>query len=441
MIFNYFKNFREKHNDLLVLFLQRGWQGFAGILTVGLAVYFLNPAQLGAYYSFLSIAGTSTLVDFGLSTVLLQQSARNFADAGWEKDGTIKGETQDQQLALISQSTIWYRWIAIFFFISSLTFGWGFFKDVQVMHELEWRLPWLCLCTLVSLSLFLNPYFSFIEGSGRIVEAYQVRLIQGILGSILCWILLVSGGELYALIATPLFICIIGWIWLWKKYPNLIFLPNRALHLISWRKSIWPFQWRIGVGLVCAYAQVQLISPILLKTQGPVLAGKVGVSLTIINMVAIISQSSLIRKVPELARQAVQGQKKMMDKVFFSSLGLVIALYIFGIFIFLALVIFLPEKWLMSKILPISEIILLAIAVLFNICAGGFTLYIRSFNKEPFVVLTILSSLMIITLGYYSSIDYSVKGYLIVLSLINVFIVFPISLFGWLKYRRINFLH
>ena len=440
MIFNLFKNFREKHQDLLVLFLQRGWQGFAGVLTVGLAVYFLNPAQLGAYYSFLSIAGISTLVDFGLSTVLLQQSARNFADASWEQDGTIKGKTQDQQLALVSQSTIWYRWIAIFFFISILVLGWFFFKDVQAMHDLDWRLPWLCVCTLVSFSLCLNPYFSFIEGSGRITEVYKVRLIQGVLGSILCWAFLIFGGELYALIAAPLFICIVGWVWLWKKYRNLIFLQEQSTNVISWRKSIWPFQWRIGVGLVCAYAQIQLISPILLKTQGPVLAGKMGVSLTIINMIAIIAQSSLIRKVPELARHAVQGQKKMMDKVFFSSLGLVIALYIFGIVTFLTLMMILPEKWLMSKILPTSEILMLAIAVLFNICAGGFTLYIRSFNKEPFVVLTILSSLMIITIGYYSTIHYSVKGYLIVLSLINVFIVFPISLFGWLKYRRINFL-
>jgi O-antigen/teichoic acid export membrane protein len=433
------KQFRREHQDLLVLFLQRGWQGLAGLITVGLAVHLLTPEELGAYYSFLSLAGISTLVDFGLSTVVLQRSARYFTYLSWDKEGTVQGEAKEELLGFMYQSVNWFRWIAITFFVFMLPVGWIFFQNIPALETVAWRLPWVCLCAFVTLSLCFTPYVSMIEGSGRISEVYKIRLLQGLIGASICWLILLSGGALYALMASSLAIGLVGFVWLWQKYPQILNISDFPKKFVSWRTSVWPFQWRIGLGLLCAYAQIQLISPILLKTQGPGIAGKMGVSLTIINMIAMIAQSSLVRKVPEFARTAVQGQRGAMDKVFFQSLGLALTLFFIGVMGFLILLNILPERWLMSKMLSNEEFIMLAFAVFFNICAGGFTMYIRSFNTEPFVLLTIISSLMIITIGYSATMQFSVLGYLTVLLLVNGLIVFPIALLGWLRYRRINF--
>ncbi len=45
---------------------------------------------------------------------------------------------------------------------------------------------------------------------------------------------------------------------------------------ISWRREVWPFQWKIAVSWLCDYFIFQLFTPVLFAFRGPVEAGQDG---------------------------------------------------------------------------------------------------------------------------------------------------------------------
>lgn len=423
-------------NDLAAILLQRGWQASAGLLTIGLLVSKLSPDELGVYYSFLAIAGLSTLIDFGLGTVLLQKMARHFADVHWASYGNLKGAGSEEIKGLLSHAIFWYKIIGICFFVVLVPFGINFFESVQGVHRYDWLLPWVALCFFVALTMLLVPFFSLIEGSGRISEVYTVRFIQAVVGSLICWVVLIAKGGLWAAVSVPFGASTVGIVWLLSRYRPLIISLGKRNSEVSWVRDVWSFQWRIGLGMMCAYAQTQLISPLLLRTQGAKLAGQMGLTLAIINMLVLMTQPWLVRRVPELARAAVRKQYSLMDKIFIKNLAITVSLYSIGILIVSIAISSIPYLRLHETTLDIVDFLILSISVMLGIIVGGFVIYIRSFNTEPFVMPTVVSTLLILVIGYFALLNFSVRGYLLVLLLVNSCVTLPVSFYSWKIYRR-----
>ena len=424
-------------SDLLVLFLQRGWQGLAGLLTLTLLITSLSNDELGIYYSFLSIAGVSTLVDLGLGTVLLHKISRLIAPSCFAKENNLVGAQSDAVYDLISFSIHFYKILSVFFLVMLLIFGTFFFKTIPGVDDTNWLFPWISLCVFTSVSLLLIPFFALVEASGRISEVYTVRLLQGLAGSFLCWITLLANGGLWAVVSLSLGFVSVGFIWVFSKY--------REIFVKSWKfrstssvniRDLWSFQWRVGIGMICSYIQLQIISPILLTTQGPDAAGKIGVGLTVINMIALITQPWLVRKVPELAKTAAARRYGEMDKLFLKSISLTIIFYTLGVLIAIFCIYLLFNTLSLGRILDLTDFLLLSMCVLFNIISGSVVIYFRSFNVEPFIKVTVLSTIIIAVFGYISAAGYSVRGYLTVLLFVNAVLVFPTFIYGLKSFRR-----
>jgi hypothetical protein len=87
--------------NLNIIFMQRLWEGLAGLLTLFFLTHFLSAALQGWYYSFLSLAALYTMFDLGLSTALVQISAHYFVHNQWSDEGEVIGEKRNHFYRLL----------------------------------------------------------------------------------------------------------------------------------------------------------------------------------------------------------------------------------------------------------------------------------------------------------------------------------------------------
>ena len=162
----------------LIVFLQRAWQGFAGLITVWLIATHVSIVDQGWYYAFLSLAACASFFDLGMSVVVLQTSARTAA---------MRRSGQDaiglQELMLHFQR--FYGWVIMAFAVFGILAGWFAFSATTADATHFWQLPWLMLTMLTAANLWFVPHLAVWEGAGYVMDVYALRLMQGVVGALL----------------------------------------------------------------------------------------------------------------------------------------------------------------------------------------------------------------------------------------------------------------
>ena len=203
-------------NDLSVIVIQRIWQGLGGFVTALLIALCLSRAEQGWYYTFISLAALYSFFEMGLSNILVKHSASMFIELEWLRHGDVKGDKSSEFLSFFSRSLVVYLILMTLFFIVSFFIGYLVFsnKSDEIISLSVWLFPWITLILMTTLNTLSFPFLAVIEGSGKIQEIYQLRLIQGILGSVATWITLLMGGWLWASAMIPFISFVIVCIWL-----------------------------------------------------------------------------------------------------------------------------------------------------------------------------------------------------------------------------------
>jgi len=167
-------------------------------------------------------------------------------------------------------------------------------------------------------NILMLPFLALVEGSGQVGEVYGLRLLQGVLGSIACWVLLIMDGGLWAASMAPFVGFFVGFIWLAARKPRFLLNSFGSENkLIRWTHEIWPLQWRVGLSWISGYLLTQIYTPILFNFQNAVVAGQMGLSLTIANMLGLLAQSWIAHRVPQMAKAASRRDWGLLDRVFF----------------------------------------------------------------------------------------------------------------------------
>lgn len=421
--------------DLAVILSLRLWQAAAGLITTLLAVHFLSAEEQGWYYSFISVAALYTLFDLGLSSVLVQVSAHGFSAACWNAQGRIEGDNRDYCQALIGRATYWYALMAVVFWVSMLPGGYLFFS-AQQGSTVAWHGQWLVLCTCTALGLLAIPLLAVLEGSGQLTSVYSVRLIQAVCGSLLCWGAFVLKAGLWATIMVPAMSVLIPGTWLLLRRPSLISTAIRHRRAdFAWGREIWPLQWRLGMNWLCGYLLTQINIPVLFHMKGPVVAGKLGLSLAIVNTIGLVAQSWLIRRVPVMANAVATRDWQTLDRTFRRN-------YAFSMFVFIVsatLVLLFAATFrhlhFVQRLLDLPDLAGLLAFMLASQLIGGLTLQLRSFKREPFIRLVIGSTLVAVPAMLFATRLYSVSGMIAVLDVIYLGFNLPLA---WLLWRRYN---
>jgi hypothetical protein len=432
--------------DILIIIAQRLWQAVSGFGTLVFIMYFMSLDQQGWYYSLLSLSALYTLFELGLSVILVNVSAKYFIGLTWTKQGGLAGAEQDTFAAMVPQALVIYALLALAFTAIMTPIGVLFFQSRNpAFHDAingqvnDWYSPWVALVLANACNLMIFPFLSIVEGAYGLVEAYKVRLVQAVLGSFLCWSLIVQGHALWAAIGVPLMSSIvgIGWLLIWRRGTLQLAFPKHSRRFysryFSWRANVWPLQWRAGLSWLSSYLLTGIFTPFVFYFKGAEAAGRLGLSLTLAHMVGIIIQSWMARRAPAMVRAAHDKNWGELDLLFKRGFQLVVVLFCFAICFLCVAHIVLEQTAYANRVLSFNSFIELLLIVFIGHITGAMALQLRSFLVEPLAFVNLfcasLTCLAALLALYFGGLDQMITAILTT----QLFVNLPWVYLAWRK--------
>ncbi|MGA2847839.1 MAG: hypothetical protein ABSE46_02500 [Terracidiphilus sp.] len=425
--------------------LTRFWSGISGIVTLLLIARFLTPSEQGYYYTFYSLVALQIVFELGFSFVVLQLAAHERASLTFFPDGRIEGDpVAHSRLASVLQKAVrWYFVAGVLMAAALLPAGYYFFEKHQNSGApIAWKLPWTLLVLVTMLAFQIDPVFSFLEGCGFVAEVAHRRLTQAILGSLLAWIAMLTRHGLYSTAMVILGQVSIGLAFLlFSKHrlllKNLLFYPVQRF-FVGWRTEIWPFQWRIAISWLCGYFIFQLFNPVLFAYQGPIAAGRMGMSLNIATAIGSVALAWMSTKASPFGALVARRNFQELDRLFFSTLWQsTFLLACGGVFFFFALLVaehHFPQ--LANRVLPNWVFALLLMNTLMNHVVNSEALYLRAHKQEPFLIQAVISALIIGSLTFFLGKYYGASAIVVGLFIQGVLFGLPSGTYIFLTKRR-----
>ena len=390
--------------------LSRVWNVGAGLITLAVISHFLSPEVQGYYYTFNSLIALQVFAELGLNFAIVQFASHEMAHLTWQENGTVAGSPQSKRRlqSLVQFAMVWLGVAALLMIIFLLPTGLYFFStsNASSVPRSGVAVPWLALVILSAVNLFIGTASAILEGCGRISQVAVMRLWQSIFAATIVWFTLSRGGGLYALPASSLTMALIGFSWLWINYR--LFFTDLLVHRdsglgMSWRKEIWPFQWRIALSWASGYFIFQIFNPLLFRTQGPIAAGQMGMTMQIfgaMNGAAIVWMST---KAPVYGQLIATGQRKILDTLFRKTLIESALFLLAGIIAIWTALYYLNSinSPYAERVLPLNYFSFLCLVSLANHIVFSEAIFLRAHKEEPFLIISIANGLLTLVLAFW----------------------------------------
>jgi hypothetical protein len=424
--------------------LARSWQIFAGPITLLLVAHYFNLVQQGFYYTFSSVLALQVVFELGLAFVITQFASHEFTTLTWGYAGRVHGDQHavDRIHLIIKKSVIWYGGVALLMTAFVLPAGLYFFSRHEVVGTtVSWQGPWIVLVLAASAYLPIIPVLAAIEGSGRVAQINKLRLMQGVCSSALTWLTILAGGGLYAAAATFIVNVAFSSGWIARFYPLLLHTIRQKKNsidasLFSWQSEVWPMQWRIAVSWISGYFIFQLFTPILFYYHGPAMAGKMGMSLVVANVLVVVPFIWLQANTPVMAQSIARKDWRSLDQLFSNVFWQSVAVSVLGSITIIAILWIFSDHQLAHRLLPITDMTYLLIAFFLSHVIGGLAHYLRMHKKEPFMFLSMFGAILVALAMWYFGRIYGATGMVISLMVINLVYGLPSALWLWIRMRN-----
>jgi hypothetical protein len=332
--------------DEAILFtsFSRILQGLGGIVSALFVASYLTGIEQGFYFTFASILAIQVFFELGLNGIITQYVAYEASQLtldGNKYDGDEK--FRSRMASLLHFCIKWYGFLAFgLFIILSLT-GYVFFNQFyKAEAPVSWLFPWLLLSVGTTLFFMLSPFIAFIEGLGKVKEIAKIRLIQQVASMLVIWSGLFFGLKLYVGgVATLISVIILIYFILKKFFPLLSNIySTKITERVSYRYEIFPFQWKIALSWVSGYFIFQLFNPVLFATEGAVVSGQMGMTLTVLNAILGFTLSWITTKVPIFSGLIAQKNYVQLNSLFNKTLWQSSLINLFGLIGVLLLIFF-----------------------------------------------------------------------------------------------------
>ena len=419
--------------DLSILYtiLARGLQAAGGLAIIGLISLFLSKEEQGYYYTFGSILAIQIFFELGLTSIITQYVAHECVHIQWQSTRELSGppENLSRLASLLALCFRVFSLLSVGLFVILLLGGFVFFSTYSVSEAtVHWQWPWVVVSLSTALLLLVNPLLAFLEGLGQVKEVAQLRLQQQFLSLITVAIVLSVKGGLYAQgIASLLSFFLLGGN-LFFSYRRQIFLAIRqqaGAWKVSYRKEIFPYQYKIALSWISGYLLFQLFNPILFATQGPIAAGQMGMTLAALNGVSAISMSWISTKVALFSTLIARQDFGDLDTVFNKTVRQLVLVNAVSLIVFLILLEGLNQfhSPLRERFLPFTPVVLLCLTTFINQFVFSWATYLRCHKQEPFLFISVLNGVLCVIssalLGKYYGIVGIVAGYTLLTVIIS----------------------
>lgn len=407
-------------------------QATGGVLTMFFIALSLSSTEQGYYYTFSSLLAVQIFFDLGVNFTISQYVAHEFAFLQEDIDGLLIGDKRylSRLSSLLRLFSKWYLVASLLLLIILLITGYSFFEKNGV-QTINWKLPWVLLIISTSLNLLISPYISFLEGLGKVKDIALMRLVAQIIQILVVWGVLLCDGKLFALGLSSLALFLVSLLFIWINSRNIFKQLTSVVinEKVAYKTEIFPFQWRIALSCISGYLIFQIFNPVLFAFSGPIVAGQMGMTLTVLNGILALTMSWTSTKAPFWSVYISRKEYDLLNISFHNTLNnsiLVCSVCLILFSLFLSGLSFWDFS-LSERFLPFNLILLLMITFLCNSIINVWATYLRCHKKEPFllqaVIVGVLCCISTFLLGKYQGVDGIVIGY----TVITLIISFPLS--------------
>ena len=381
------------HAPLTSIF-SRIFLGASQLSLIGLAANNLTQVEQGYFTTARSLLAAQTVIDLGLSIVLVQLVAHEY------KDDQLSESAKHRLRNLFRFAAHWYACAAFAMFLIVGMGGLFLFSNSSQLNAESMLVPWALTVLIASFSLLINPLQSFTEGIGNPLSMALMRALQAAAGAIAFGLATALGFGLWGLPAMTGASLIVGISWIAARHSQQLeeYWRQESDIKLSWKIEVLPFQWRIAVSWICGWIIYQLYVPVLFSHHGPVIAGQMGLSLEACAGITSLGAAWVGIKSPAWGKLVAQGNFSELDRQYQTSnkhaLYVVIAAVImFGISIA-------ALNWLehpiAKRFLPLYILAPLLLTAIINQIVFGMATYLRAHKREPYLAPTVVGAL---TLG------------------------------------------
>lgn len=398
----------------------------------------LSKDVQGYYYTFGSLLGLQVFVELGLGAVITQFASHEWAGLSL-RDGRVEGSavSHSRLAGLFRFSLRWYAVASLVVLVPLAGFGFYFLQQSQA-SEINWKGPWIGLCSLAAVRLMLTPALALLDGCGQVAETYGFRLLDGVTKAAATCGAIVVGLKLWTAAFVMLNSLVVAFMFLWLRYRNFFgsLMAFKVRERIHWKEEVLPMQWRIALSWLSGYLVFQLFTPVLFRYRGAREAGRFGLTWNMVSSIGSIGAAFLQTKAPTFGSLVAAGNFAELDRRVWHALGLAILGTTAGAIALLGLIHTLAGFYpaLAERCLGVGPTgVLLAATVLMQISYAQ-SGYLRAFKREPFLVLSLLSGAVTGGLTWVLGREYGavgvVWGYLVTV----VFLALPVG--TWIFFRR-----
>ncbi len=395
--------------------LNRGWQVLAGPVTVLVIVRYYSTDEQGYYYAFLSILAMLNFFELGLSGVVVNVAAHEWASLQWTVSRTPVGDARAlSRLRSLARFILrWYLVVASLFLIGVGIAGVVMFTRSPAAR-VDWFLPWVAVVTVSAAQLICLPFNSLLEGCNRAAEVNKFLFAQAAVAALALWIVIPTGGSLWAVVASAGV----------RLASNLVFLASYRGFLLdllradedgeamNWRTELWPLQWRIGVQGAASWFHFSLFVPVLFHYRGTTMAGQFGMTLQIVSVLQVAAYAWVQTRAAEMAihtaRRNYQELEALWRRGLVMSVAVMVAAAVGFELCLLALNRFAPSIAVRMLDGPTTAVLLAGRVVFVVILAS--TVYVRAHRIEPYAPMMVSVSLLQGGVAWFAGVRYGAMG-------------------------------
>jgi len=434
MFNKFFVQYLGLNSTVLYTILSRGIQALGGLFSIFLVLRYLSKDEQGYYYTFLSLLSIQIFFELGLSNIIVQYVAHEFALVSDDNLNIVDKKKLSKLTSLLHFFTKWYLILGAILAAGLMVIGIVFFKSFGKTNSIDWMVPWIILSVSTGVMFITTFFLAFIEGMGRIKMVAKIRFIQQIFNISTTCLLLAGGARLYTSGISTMVVSIV-------LLGFILAKPVRSLLVEIWivpttekfryKEDIFPYQWRIAISWIGGYLIFQMFNPVLFAFSGAKAAGQMGATLAVLNGIISLSLSWVSTKVAYWSRLIALKQQTELNQSFKTTLFQSSAINLLAIITFYAVIALIGPYYpnVATRFIPSLLLGLFASTFFFNNIINCWATYLRCFKKEPFLIqaliVGVLSGLSTYFLGRYYSLSGLIWGYFI----ITVAVSLPMSYF------------
>lgn len=416
-------------------------QAIGGLILIFLVSKFLTKEEQGYYYTFGSLIAIQIFFELGFTTIITQFVAHENAHINWDEFSlSEKSQIHVSRLSFLFKFCLkLFTFLSIVLLFTLIFLGIFFFKKFSSSNVI-WEAPWVILAFSTSLLLVTSPILSFFEGLGKVKEVALIRLFQQLFSLIIVIISFLCGQKLYSLAFANFssFLVIIFSFSLSYFRKNIHFFYTKiCMYKIDYFKEIFPFQWKIALSWISGYFIFQLFNPVLFATEGPVVAGKMGITLAIFNGISTISMSWITTKISIFSNLIALNKRNELDLKFRTTIKQIILVNLTLLLIFY-LFIYILNKFnfeLAFRFLEIKFLIILGLVTLSNQIIFSLAFYLRCHKNEPFLINSIVGSFLTAFSTVYFGNKFGLNGIIYGYAFLTIMVGLPWAFITFIKKR------